>query len=189
MPLTQLELIALGTELSQDFSHESSVSCTEYRFMRLEGFLHELSHLAVFNLKPASAPVGMLDDYVGELFENYTSRRAADMSELKAVAVELLVAKELGMPLDEARLLANVTRDCRYFYKWEDVQKHVGIWLVKPATQKRARRVLYWLQKYIKLAQENVRVHKQTRKEKRRALVHLHPGEREQDQALHRHDE
>src|ERR1700735_4124398 len=164
--LTVRELITLGTELDGDYIHASDVYCTRPSLVHIEGYVHELAHLAVFNTHPRYAPDGSLGVMVGELFDDYETYWASDRSEFKAVAVELLVARGVGLPIDVDSLMGSVGRGCRY-YAPTNVPGLVHAYMERPLTQRRARRVLRWLAPYINQAKYTLRIRADVRRQKR----------------------
>lgn len=109
----------------------------------LETVIHELSHCAVFDMLPTKN----IGPQVSEAFERYVDPLWSDLSECRALAVEILVARALCLRLEAFRLIRSAATDMasdRYHADpkavWATISSLVGF-----VAQRRAERVLGWL--------------------------------------------
>ena len=150
--LTQLNDLLAGTyrhETSGPYEPEGRL-VPAYAF-DLEAILHEFSHLAVFNAQPHGNE-HQLPEMVSTLFNAYASPLASDRAECRALAVQLLVVKRLGLRIHVRRLCRDAAMEMRSDTFYQDapqVIRAVRHYRALPLAQQRAERVLSWLQPLI----------------------------------------
>lgn len=111
----------------------------------IEAALHELCHAATFNID--AHRYGQLSDYVGDRFEGL-SRLAADRKEALGLAIELRIAKRIGLKLNVRKLISGVAWSSDKmreggFSLWAGLIRRQG---ANSKSKKYERQVMCWLE-------------------------------------------
>jgi hypothetical protein len=155
--LSRAQLTALSQLLSDKYKHETAGPedrdervVPDYAF-DLEAIVHELCHLAVFNMDPRGHE-RRLAKVVGEVFLGYVNPLASDDSECRALAVQLLVVKHIGLRIHMHRLCRDAAQEMRSETYQDDTLQVLHVvrrYRKHPRAQELAERVLSWLKPLI----------------------------------------
>ena len=168
-----IALLTLTDRLESRYCQSASLDngVVPYALTRLEGYLHELSHLAVFGLSPPQTPRRTweyipwihshkdervahpyrttsghdLTNAVSKRFEVYCRASASDSSELRTAAVELLVARAIRVPLSLDPYYSAVRISLLQRRSRSECQRRIEQLMAMPLQHRRARTVLRWL--------------------------------------------
>lgn len=116
--------------------------------IQIEATVHELAHAAVFN--EIDSPRRDVGDDVEFMFKNYASKHAADLSEMRTLAVECLVIRKLG--LDDSIFLKHVVEQAMMRLEWSrgGVRRYVNKFSRQAINRRRTRTVLGWIRELMK---------------------------------------
>ena len=126
----------------------------------IEASVHELAHAAVFGFKkpwtlrrcPNAVDDGStIADHVAKRFDAYADKHRSDVSELRAVAVEILVMAMLEIPLHTDKLIASAYRGLESGMTKRDAMRMVRKALREKIAFRRARTVVRWIGIAVKL--------------------------------------
>ena len=130
----------------------------------IEGVLHELCHAAVFGIRRINRSTKVsfysgltkksrvtfsrtLSDIIGEKFDAFDgdSDRESDLSEAQAAAVELLVARQIELEIDEEALVSAVRRSMRQQWELDELRNSMERRSKRPESKVMAERVVRWM--------------------------------------------
>lgn len=127
----------------------------------IESQVHELAHASVFRINALKAPRkkrATLSDLVASRFRTYDSPVYSDLSECKALAVELFVTKKLGIRISYKGLILGAQQNMLFFARWQAFRA-VEKELEAPINKRRAKQVLCWIRVILREWRETRREH------------------------------
>lgn len=140
----------LAKKLRGEFAASySGPSVSKYESVRkIEAALHELAHAAVFGMDPFVSGRGLSED-INNRFARYQSTRSqawADRSECAALAVELIVVRSLGLPVNRESLLLGASEQMERFSRGK-MERIVTDMELRPISKRRAEIVVGWVER------------------------------------------